>query len=656
MAPDPRSVLRDVKALGPWAPLRLGYEASKRLGGHSLIFPRLRAEAVAVVPTDIGTHDAPAEALERLRTRVERIVAGEVELFETVVQLGMPTRWHSRVETDEEWATSYWWELDVRAGGTPTDPKWTWELGRLEHLVFLARAASVDGGSSLDTLSMQLTSWFDENPFEYGFHWYSNLEIAIRLVRWTEIVNLVGARLDPDLLARLEAEVAHAVAHLVTELPYTISSMRNNHLLGDALGLLAADEMTAPAHRRDRVTSLADRQFDQQLERHLRSDGSMVENSLSYHRFVLDMLALRLILDPDHSSARRGLVDGSQYLARLGVFDGPVPEFGDWDGGRVLVSGDDRHDLRGIAALGLSLGGTGARVDWRRSFDECAFYVGDGTPVPPEPDERDGHDVGGGMARAKRGPYTAWLKFGLGPSHQHADAGSVFVSHEGQMVVTDPGTGTYNGDQVLRDELRTTTAHPTLQLDGVDQLEPTRTFRWGNVAAGGVGEPVSVGERIVMWGAHDAYTRLDRPSRVARAVLVGSTGIVVIDWVENGGGHQALLTVPLDPDVDLDSATFDIGLVGGEFERSNMRWSRTLGHQQPTDVLRASVDAAAPMIWYLTDGTEPAVVVDGSTVTVDGISFEMDFDPTGSSLIVGQGELVERRRLDDADMFSSKGV
>ena len=38
--------------------------------------------------------------------------------------------------------------------------------------------------------------------------------------------------------------VGRAERHLMFDFPYTASSMRNNHLLGDALGLIAIDRFT----------------------------------------------------------------------------------------------------------------------------------------------------------------------------------------------------------------------------------------------------------------------------------------------------------------------------------------------------------------------------------------------------------------------------
>ena len=76
------------------------------------------------------------------------------------------------------------------------------------------------------------------------------------------------------------------------ELPYTVSSMKNNHLLGDGLGPRRDSAACFPSHPRPRGGSgSATALFLKQLARHMHADGSMIEDSLSYHRFVLEMLS-----------------------------------------------------------------------------------------------------------------------------------------------------------------------------------------------------------------------------------------------------------------------------------------------------------------------------------------------------------------------------
>ena len=65
----------------------------------------------------------------------------------------------------------------------------------------------------------------------------------------------------------------------------------------------------------------------------------------------------------------------------------------------------------------------------------------------------------GGITHIQLGPWRVWFKTGLGHSHQHADLGHVSIEYDGQWVVVDPGTGTYNGALEIRNAFRTSGAH-----------------------------------------------------------------------------------------------------------------------------------------------------------------------------------------------------
>ena len=426
------TALRDIRSLGLGAPLRAGYEASKRVGGHSLLYRHL-------VPTAKSPHDlhslfeprpVPPQARSRTITAADRILDGAVTVFGSEFQLGDPPRWHSLLHTDGEWPEIEWWRIDLRSDARPGDVKWTWELGRHRHLVILARAAHLEPTDTRysEMLNRQLDDWMSANAPEQGVHWYSNLEISLRAISWLQILSLAANSLVPEVRARMIHNLHHAARHLMADLPYTVSTMRNNHLLGDSLGLIALGAAFA-GRNGNRWRRIGDRIFTGQLARHMRPDGSMIEDSVSYHRFVLEMLSMRVLL----GGAPQGVVDSmhsaAQFLARLGALEGPVPQYGDWDEGRVFMVADDPVELAGSVRLALALAGDGAPVEWREQHDEVAFFVDDGTPVTPQAADTSGSDLGAGIARTSHGAFTVWLKGGSGPSHGHADLSSVAVFH-----------------------------------------------------------------------------------------------------------------------------------------------------------------------------------------------------------------------------------
>jgi len=395
----------------------------------------------------------------------------------------------------------------------------------------------------------------------------------------------------------------------------------------------------------------------------------MIEGSICYHRFVIDMLAVRVILDPDNEGARKALLDASQFLCRLGVFEGLIPEIGDWDGGRMLVATGDRHDLRGATALGLALCGTGATKSWREEFDECAYYVGAGKPVEAAAAEQDGHDVGGGIARAQRGPFTSFLRFGSAPSHQHADLGSIVVMHEGNPLVIDPGTGTYNGDPETRDHFRATSSHGTLELDDTDQLVPTRTFRYGTIAGGAIGPPISLAEdTVIAWGAHDAYRRLPGKPIVVRAVITHPNHVVSIDFVIGAGAATPMrrtARLPLHPTITFEANNEALEL--NDFEivssqavrREPARISRTLADVQATSALATTSESSVPIVLGLAaPGRAPTINIEDAVVTCGSVAVSAEVVGDFVRLSVSQhsSHFDSKVQIGGASWFTSQPV
>ena len=579
-----------------------------------LVPPRARVEG----RSPFIVHDVPKSVKQRTLVAADSIAAGSIEIFGRTIDVADVPEWHNLIDSEGTWPNAEWWRIDLRSDARLGDVKWAWEFARHRHLVILARAAWLDPTTDvyLETLTLHLESWLVANPPERGVHWYSNLEISLRALAWLQILALVGDRFDEVLRSGMWRHLHHSGRHVIADLPYTVSTMRNNHLLGDALGLVGLGKAFGADGRR--WLEIGDRIFNRQTDRLVRSDGSMVEDSISYHRFVLEMLTMRVVLGGASVAVRSAMVNAAQYLARLGADSGAVPQIGDWDEGRVLAVATNPRDLEGSVFLALALGGEGAFARWRSEHDEAAWFTEEGEPIAPEPPTADGGEVGGGTARAAAGEYVVWLKAGSGPSHGHADLTSVAIRYRGEMVVGDPGTGTYNGLVEVRNHFRSSEAHNVLLLDGEDQLVPHRAFRWRHSGSGAVGVPLVVGETIVMWGFHDAYRRLEPARRVVRVVAVDSGGVEIADFVE-GQPVGANLSVQLAPGAAWHPEVTEIGIGGerlsfvapGDDTRA-MRgtdvpyagwWSETYGAIEPATVLSHRLSTGFdPIMWGVRSG------------------------------------------------------
>lgn len=645
----------DLAALGAAAPARAFYEIGKRSGAHGLVLRAVtrpvRPGVLRVLPGLRPRAAVPAAVAARCLADAGRIVDLGHRAFGRPVPITGPDDWNTVGTGTARWPSPYWWQIDIRTEERLGDVKWAWEIGRHRDLVVLARAAFVRPGERwAGELVRRLRWWFEATPTEHGVHWYSNLEIALRVVAWMQVYALTSEILPQDVRDAMARDVARARRHVLVDLPYTVSSMRNNHLLGDALGLAAIGEFTGPGGS-GRSVALAERAFTAQRERHMRPDGSMIEDSVSYHRFVLEMLAIKHLLGdrlPGTTGALRG---AARHLHRLGALDGPVPQWGDWDEGRVLASSGDPLDLAGSTALGLALSGEPADPRWWSDHDEVAWYAPPGGSGPrptggaqPAP----AVTVSGGIARVRAGDWSVWLKCGTGPSHQHADLTHVSARLGDRWVLVDPGTGTYNGRPDVRDAFRTSRSHNGLRTRGEEMFVPHRAFRWLSSGSVRCGTPVTTAGAVVLWGVHDAYTRLPGGGRIARAVVVTTDGLTALDWREDG--QDALLTVALAPGTVVgdgqlrltDGASLvvsgldDATCVEGRDQPFAGWHSPTYGSWEPAPWLERSVSGPAPSAWGVArpGSAGHEVVVEAGRVTVARIELGVEFRSGGTTMII----------------------
>ncbi|CAM4089254.1 heparinase II/III domain-containing protein [Janibacter anophelis] len=530
--PSISSVVKDVRALGASAPLRAVYEASKRTNGHARLF-RPVPGGYTSTPLDIGHHVPSSErARGRCLEDARLIVEEGTRVFGERVPTGSSASWAMDPLTGRCWPEDTpWWQIDIRTDQRLSDVKFTWESARHRDLVVLARASVLEpDGPWFPHLESMLVRWCRECRPEEGVNWYSSLELALRAIAWSQVLRLVGDRLHGGLRAELDDQLVASARHIMVELPYTMTSMKNNHLLGDGLGLMVLGKMFPDHPAAGRWRSMGDRLMLKQLGRHMLPDGSMIEDSLSYHRFVLEMFIVRVLIGDAPDAVARAMSTAAEHLITLGVLDGDVPQYGDWDEGRVLADSAPAGDVAGAALLARHLVGGSTPASAWDIYDELAWYAaasGTAEPAPPRP---EGPWTSGHFSGVRRGLWAVWLKRSLTPSHQHADLTSVWIQHDGSWVTRDPGTGTYNGPLHVRDGFRTSAAHPVWRPDGGDLLGPHRAFRWqrSTVPAGSAAVELPLGTILAVW--HDGFDE----GRCLRLVLVEDSGVTVIDRLPEG--------------------------------------------------------------------------------------------------------------------------
>ena len=506
--------------------------------------------------------------------RANAILEGRVRAFGwREIALGMAPDWHLDPDSGGRWPLAYWADIDYRTTAGLGDPRVVWEINRHHHLVTLARAYALTGEPRFARGVWEtMSSWIDGNPPLFGINWASPLEIAIRLVSWALAVDLVGsAEAEPEVVGKVGTSVLLQARQVYDNLS-SYASSRNNHLIGEAAGLLVAGTkfpFLKSAHRwAERGRSLLEREVAAQVT----EDGVSREQAFHYQAFVIEFLVVGLVAAeragrPLSAQFRERLWRMARFIAAVAAPDGTIPAIGDADGGRVLELSEGPCERQAIRAAVTAATALGRRLDvavvpsdlepaaWLLGADRAAAVAGSHAAE----DERDvlerAFPDGGYFVAGGRGHHGVIDCGPLGylaiAAHGHADCLAVTFWYRGRWVAVDPGTYCYHRERAWRDHFRHTACHNTVVVDGAPQSEMLGPFMWGRRAR----------PHEVAWargptfdffeGWHDGYvSKFGVVHR--RAVVFGRAGYwVVVDRIEGHGTHSVRGTVQLADGFDV---------------------------------------------------------------------------------------------------------
>ncbi len=517
--------------------------------------PGFRATSVPVGAWTDGAAPHP-DWLSALTSRADRIAEHRLSFFDLDDHhLGDPIDWNRDHKRQQPTPTSYAANIDYRDVREAGDCKFVWEPNRHHHLVVLAQAYRATREKRYAAaVAEQLESWLDQCPFGTGMNWRSPLELGIRLINWVWALDMTreADALSSDLRARLLYSVYLHTWEIARK--YSQASSANNHLIGEAAGVFVAacyfrNLKHADRWRDEALTILTEQALAQSY-----ADGGTREQALGYQLFVLQFFLVALIV------ARRANVSVSasfeqrvaKMLAFIGTLSeaGHLPLFGDDDSGYVLDLGGQRNDPRWLLVTGAAL----VELPPFESVSDTSY------PAPAYwllgPDQRKHDVIAGDSVTPGIGPHAfpesgyyllqsgadSWadsrisvvfdcgeLGFGALAAHGHADALSFTMRAFGDDVFVDPGTYDYFSYPEWREYFRSTRAHNTVVIDGLDQSEMLGPFLWGRRATASceLWAPTCNGGRVR--GQHTGYHRLTPPVMHRRTLeLDGASGRLVI--------------------------------------------------------------------------------------------------------------------------------
>ncbi len=374
-----------------------------------------------------------------------------------------------------------------------------------------------------------MEDWLALNPPGRGTGWepYPTSLRLVNWVKWALAGNVLPSMVEHSLAIQARWLSRRLEIHLL-----------GNHLLANAKAMTFAGLYFEGAEA-DGWLNTGEVLLDRELAEQVLPDGGHFERSPMYHLIILEDLLdlMNLYRCFGRSVPNSWLKHADRMLSWSRVMRHPD--------GEIAFFNDAAF---GIASPPMEIDAYASRLGWIETMGD--------EPRPFTFLEASGY------GRMTAGPATVLVDMApLGPdylpAHGHADTLSFELSLGNDRLIVNGGTSVY-GRGSERQRQRSTAAHSTVVVDGVDSSEVWSGFRVARRARITEAWIQSDGASSRAVGAHDGYSRLVGQPTHRRTWLLTIDSLQITDEILGDGVHGAEIVYPFAPGFSLHRRTADV--------------------------------------------------------------------------------------------------
>ncbi len=480
----------------------------------------------------------------KLKSEADEIVAGNVRLFggEPVPLVLIPAG------ELQHWSGYASDQTSAKHNGGWQDIKFVWEPARFGWAFKLGRAYHILGDETYAETFWNYFELFQKtNPVNMGPNWLSAQEVALRILAFSFALHTFDSSYHTT--EKRKKCLVSSIAEHAERIPLTLIYARaqnNNHLLSEALGLITASYLLHEHPKAKRWRDLGWKWFNRGLIKQIKQDGSYIQHSTNYHRFVLQLILWSSMflhfrqnqwtLGLDESVERKSKKAVQWLLAMCDPETGQVPNLGSNDGSYIIPLTDlPWKDYRPVLQAGSLI-----LLDYPAFkpgvWDEMAYWFGSKKierPPSVNSDSKEGkrddliqkHPVI--LNRDDTRGYFRAVRFDSRPGH--ADQLHLDLWWRGLNVAQDPGTYLYNGQPPWDNPFTHSEVHNTVIIDRREQMMRVSRFLYLDRAQAQVIEEKHADDSswVRIEASHNGYRQLGVIHR--RGVTAYKQGIWVVE-------------------------------------------------------------------------------------------------------------------------------
>lgn len=435
-------------------------------------------------------------------------------------------------------------DFDVNVG----DIKGIWEASRFDWIFDFILASKQQNAIALHTLDAWLNDWCKKNPAYKGPNWKCGQEASIRVMHL--ISGLIGLNQFTQPSKNIMQLIDLHLRRIEPTIDYAIAQ-DNNHGTSEATALFIGGALLnyiTPQSKYKYWENLGRKWLENRAKKLIMGDGGFSQYSVTYHRVMLDSYSLaeivrqKLYLGRFSDKLYHRLLKATEWLYILTQENGDAPNIGANDGAHLLnVSGADYRDFRPCVQLASTLFAGHSYYVKPASYDEVlTFFALDKKELGcEERPDKDCFFSQSGLVTGQKNNFFIAFKlpiFKFRPSQ--CDALHLDVWWNGQNLLRDGGTYSYNSTQDNLDYFSGVASHNTIQFDNHQQMPRLSRFLFGAWL-----KPSQLDYRANQFScAYKDYWGCYHK----REVILRDKQIKVTDFVDNFQ-HQAVLRWRLQP-------------------------------------------------------------------------------------------------------------
>lgn len=435
-----------------------------------------------------------------------------------------------------------WWKIDdfdPEVG----DIKKIWEASRFDWVLPMAQRAALCEIKEFTRLNDWLNDWSKKNPPFKGINWKCGQEASIRVIHLLAAAYILGQEKSPE--PALKSLINIHLRRISATISYAIGQS-NNHGTSEACALFVGGCFVGGKSGAN-WEKLGRKLLENRSQVLIESDGSFSQYSSVYHRLMLDTYSFAEVwrrkhqLKPFSDKLMQRLACATNWLEQITCLKtGEVPNLGANDGSQILLfTNSSTRDFRPSLQLASNLF-RGVNIRAPKAADQQLKWFGIKPAKNLSPKQKSITFDDGGLHILRNKNATAYLRyprFQFRPSQ--SDALHLDFWIDGNNVLRDGGSYSYNSSFSDLKYFAGTSSHNTVQFDGRDQMPRVGRFLFGRWLKTDYCLPVGNNDQKVFAAAsycdylnakHERHVSLSKNKLKIKDIISGFKKSAIMRW------------------------------------------------------------------------------------------------------------------------------